>query len=661
MKVVKRMQNKKLSVIIAVYNTEQYIKKCLDSLLHQTYQNIELVVVNDGSTDSSLTILNEYATRYDKLILINNEKNRGLSYSRNIGLEKATGFYIGYIDSDDYVEEHYYENMIQKMETEQADMAITDIKVVYEDASMPDYITKGCEGKPTKLNFIYNGLAASACNKVFQKSLIAKYKFAEGKVNEDLAVILPAIVSAKKIVYVPDNFYYYIQRNGSIQNSGFSNKRFDIFYGVDLTLERIKGCKNYQEIADAIIYMQLITLLIYVIPKEKNLIKRYKILHKYSQLASKYHINQNQYFIAFLNEQGKKKSIYYKMLIQLNCMHMNFFSNCLILLYDIARYLLKPKDFKTDICLQDLKKLAYHQSRKKEKVSITAIIPNYNYKRFLYQRLYSILYQTEKVSELVILDDDSTDGSRELIDEVIKALDGIIPIQKCYNNKNSGSPFKQWEKGMHLSKSQYVWIAEADDYCSKHMLKKLVKPILQEDGIVISYADTAFIDIAGNKLIASIVPEIDIQKTGHWNRNYINDGKEEFKRYTYLNCTIANVSSALIKKDDYKKEFATAGQYHQAGDWVFYANIMQKGKIAYTAQPLNWYRIHGDNVTSTTRKEKHMEEIQKIHQFYNEMYELDVIQKEQIRKRYAFLEKAWKLEVKNEKNNKKNNTLFHSK
>lgn len=651
------MKKPKISVIIAVYNTEIYISKCLDSLLNQTYENIELVIVNDCSTDNSLKILKKYSKNNSNIILIDNKENRGLSYSRNVGLENSTGEYIGYIDSDDYVDSTYYENLMKSIQKEKADMAIADMKIVYEDASYPAHVTKGCDGELTKLNFIKNGLAASACNKLFKREIISKYKFSEGKVNEDLAVILPAIVSAEKIAYVPDTYYYYVQRGGSIQNSGFSDKRFDIFYGVDLTLERIKGCRNYSKISQAIIFEQLINLFLYVIPKEKNIKRRYHILKKYQQLSSKYNIKKNIYLQDFLEKQGKKHAIYYKIIVTLNCNGLCFLTNVFISMYDIARRILKPKGIKLDASMQDLKKMALKQSLKKEKVSISVVVPNYNYKKFMYQRLYSILYQTEKISEIIILDDCSSDGSRELIDEIVDELSDLISIKKVYNESNSGSAFKQWEKGFSLATSDYVWIAEADDYCSKNLLSNLVKPILKQDNIVISYSDTAFIDTYGNLLIKTIKPEIDIMKTGHWDKSYTIDGKEEFKNYSYLNCTIANVSSALIKKDNYSDLFKISGKYKQAGDWLFYVNVMQKGKVSYNAKVLNYYRVHGNNVTSVTKKENHLKEIMLIHEYFNKTYGLNSIQNKRINDRYKFLKKVWNLEENNEKISKKNNTL----
>ena len=637
------MKEPKLSVIIAVYNTEKYVGKCLDSLFNQTYSNIELVVINDCSTDSSLKILKKYAKKYSNMILIDNKENRGLSYSRNVGLENATGEYIGYIDSDDYVDSDYYEKLMKAIIKEKSDIAIADMKIVYEDGSFPDHVTKGCDGDLTKLNVVKNGLAASACNKVFKKDIISKYPFSEGKLNEDLAVILPAIISANKISYVEKTYYYYVQRGGSIQNSRFSDRRFDIFYGVELTLKRIKGCKDYNKISQAIIYEQLIVLLIYVIPKEKNIIRRYQILKKFNQLASKYNIRQNIYFWQFLEQQGRKHAIYYKIIFKLNCNHFYFLTDLFMLMYDAARAILKPKGIKINANIDDLKKLAYRQNKLPQKVSVSAVIPNYNYKRFLYQRLYSILSQGIKLKEIIILDDCSTDGSKEEIDKIVEELKDIIPIKSVYNETNSGSAFKQWQKGFELAQGDYVWIAEADDYCSKKLLTKLTKPIIKNPDIIISYANTAFIDTVGNIMIKSIIPQIDIMQTGHWDNDYINDGKDEFNNYTYLNCTIANVSSTIIKNNNYQKYFKMSGKYKQCGDWLLYANIMQLGKVAYTKDVLNFYRVHGDNVSSVTKKEAHIKEMKQIHEYYDKTYGLNKTQKKEIQKRYKFLEKAWNL------------------
>lgn len=635
--------NKKISIIVAVYNTEKYLKKCLNSLLNQTYQNLEIIVVEDCSTDNSKEVLKKYSHN-DKVKLIYNKKNSGLSYSRNVGLENATGDFIGYIDSDDYVDLDYYKKLMQSIIDSKAEIAICDIKVVDEETNM-EVISRCCNSDEFSVyNVVNNGLAASACNKLFKKELISKYKFAEGKVNEDIAVVIPTLVNAKKITYA-NTYYYYVQRGGSIQNSGFSDKKFDIFYGVKTTLERIKENKDYESLKDAIVFNQLIVLLLYVIPKEKNWKCRKEILKKYNELANEYQIRQNHNFWIFLQNCGKKHQIYYKMLFKFNCEGHYFISNTLISLYDLLSIILKPKKvIKEKIDMDDLILLAKNQKElPNEDIKISVIVPNYNYAKFMYQRIYSILRQNYKLYELIILDDCSKDNSKEIIDDICNNLKDFINIKSVYNTTNSGSAFKQWKKGMKLAKGDYVWIAEADDYCETKLLKTLVKPIRKDKNVMISYSDTAFIDTFGNIILKSIKPEIDIQKSGHWNKSYINNGLDEIKNYSYLNCTIANVSSAIIKNGDYEEYLTMSGEFKQAGDWLFYVNLISNGDIAYSNKILNYYRVHGNNVSSTMNHQKHIDEINKIYKYYIDKFGLEESHKKNMNKRIKFLKDAWHL------------------
>ena len=634
------MEKEKISVIVSVYNTEKYVKKCIDSILNQTYENIELVLVEDKSTDKSLDVLKEYKNN-SKVILIENKENKGLSYSRNIGLKKSTGKYIGYIDSDDYIESDYYEKLMNAIQKEQAEIAVCDMKLYYEKTKTFQ-ITRGCDGKE-KIDFINNGLAASACNKLFKREIMEQYPFAEGKVNEDIAVVIPALVKAKKVVYVPDVYYYYVQRENSIQNSHFSEKRFDIFIGVESTLNRIKNEKNYELYKDAIVFNQLIALFLYVLPKVENSQERKKYLKKFGELSKKYNIRQNRYYWHFLSTMNKKSKMYYKLLFKFECTGHYTLANDLISFLNFFQKNIKKKII-PKITEEKIIKEAKKNSQKKEMdFKISVVIPNYNYERYLEERLYSVLNQEIKISEILLLDDCSTDNSREKIDHLVEILKEYINIKKVYNQKNSGSAFKQWEKGFEMATGDYVWIAEADDFCDKKMLKTLVKLLMKDSNIRISYCDTAFIDGVGKLILPSIKSEIDIMKTGHWDHDFIADGKEEIKKYAFLNCTIANVSSALIKKDNYHEYFKLSGKFKQAGDWLFYVNVMQNGKIAYSSKTLNYYRVHGNNVSSVTKKDAHLKEIKKIHAYFDEQFKLTKFQKKEIQKRYAFLEKVWNL------------------
>ena len=149
----------------------------------------------------------------------------------------------------------------------------------------------------------------------------------------------------------------------------------------------------------------------------------------------------------------------------------------------------------------------------------------------------------------------------------------------------------------------------------------------------------------------TIKPEIDIRKTGHWDSNFVDNGLEEIENYTFLNCIIANVSSCLIKKENYDDIFEKIIEYKQAGDWLFYINVMKRGKIAFCNKPLNYYRLHGNNVTSVTKKQKHFDEIVKIHEEVRDIIKMTDWHENEINKRYDFLKRVWELEEKNNEEN----------
>ena len=162
--------------------------------------------------------------------------------------------------------------------------------------------------------------------------------------------------------------------------------------------------------------------------------------------------------------------------------------------------------------------------------------------------------------------------------------------------------------------------------------------------VILSYSDTAFINADGNIFMKTIKNEIDIMKTGHFDNSFVNDGKEEIRNYAFLNCTIANVSSVVFKNNDYSDYFKMSGEFKQAGDWLFYINVMSNGKIAYSSKALNYYRLHGSNVTSTTKKQAHFDEIKRIHDYMRKNYKITKEHEKYIEERYLFLKKVWNLE-----------------
>ena len=648
--------NKLISIIIPCYNIENYIEKCIESIENQTYKDIEIIAVDDCSKDGTIVKLKELQERYSNLQVYQNDKNRGAAYSRNFAMKKAKGEYIGFVDSDDYITDEYYEKLMETAEKEKADLVATDIEIVYENNSNAPILSRACLGEVTKFNLVNNGLAASPCNKIIKKELIEKYPFLEGKINEDVASILPAIVKAKKVAYVQGIKYFYVQRNNSVQNEEVTTKRLEMFDSINTCFERIKDDKDFKKYQSAILYQQVLLLYMVIIPKQKDYEKRQELLDIFMEKQEKYNLYKNKHIKHFIKEQPKKERRFYKDMAKCLKRKETTIANEIIenkdkmnktkeKMKDVIRKLTKRTVIRRYIEVEDLEKLAKKQSRKQQgDIKISVVIPNYNYENFLLPRIYSILNQTEKIHELIILDDCSKDNSRKLIDEIVEKIAPHIKVQKVYNQENSGCAFKQWKKGFALATGDYVWIAEADDCCDKTLLKNIIKPIKQDKNIYISYADTAFINAWDKIILPTIKPEIDIRKTNHWESDFVDNGLEEIKNYTFLNCIIANVSSCIIKKDNYDDIFEKIIEYKQAGDWLFYVSVMKKGDIAFCNKPLNYYRLHGNNVTSVTKKQKHFDEIVRIHGEIRNMIEMTPWHEDEIKKRYDFLKRVWDLE-----------------
>lgn len=637
---------KEISIIIPCYNTQEYIEKCLDSIVGQLAGfNYEIILIDDCSKDNTAKIIEDYTANHEhNIVFIKNEKNLGAGASRNKAVKAAKYDYISFIDSDDYISDNFYSEMYRVAIEKNADMVACDIVCV--DAETDEHIN--CDafaGKETAYSLISTGLAASPCNKLIKREYLLKYPFAEGMMNEDVASILAIAANCERVAYAESVKYYYIQRKGSVQNSLLSDRRLDIIRAVDIFSERIKGTPDYEKILDMVVFNQIICFALYVPAKECGLFSHIGFLRKFSKLSKKYDLQSNKNYLKLLSVSPKKQKLFFKYYMQFLCGGPVLFASALsdaayfYKKYSNTRYVIKKKIERADVI-----KAAAYNSKIQSKVTVTAAIPNYNYADFLYERLYSILYQNYKINELIILDDCSTDNSRELIDGIVPELSKYINVKKIYNTENSGSPFKQWKRALETAQSEYIWIAEADDFCDKKMLGSIMAPIEKDRDIVVSYADTAFINKSGKIMVKTIKPEIDLMKTGHWNRDFVNDGKEEIRNYAFLNCTIANVSSAIFKKDDYSDIFSELGNYRQVGDYYFYLSVMERGKVAFKNKPLNYYRVHGTNVTSTTKKRLHFEELKRVHSLLDRKYRFTDKQKEEINKRYQLLKDVWKLE-----------------
>lgn len=225
------MQNKKVSIIIPVYNTAGYLERCLESAVSQTYQNMEIICVDDGSTDGSEKIVDAFAKKDSRIIAIH-QKNRGESNARNNGLRIATGDYIGFMDCDDWIEPDMYECLVKALEDENADMAIAGFYRDFEDIDKPRITVqnekavdpKVFEGKQL-LRYLYERDAyrtfAYIWDKLYRREVI--YNAPDGmilfdesmKLGGDVLYLAQCALNTKRAVYLDRTFYHYLQRDSS--------------------------------------------------------------------------------------------------------------------------------------------------------------------------------------------------------------------------------------------------------------------------------------------------------------------------------------------------------------------------------------------------------------------------------------------------------------
>ncbi len=240
----------KVSVIVPVYNVEKYLIKSLDSLVNQTLEDIEIIVVNDGSTDNSKKIIEVYKEKYQDKIKYLEKPNGGLSDARNFGIPHATGEYIAFLDSDDYVELDTYEKMYNKAKEENADMVECDFIWEYPNKTKIDTGTI-YTNKKEMLTYA----RVVAWNKLIKRDLLEKYKikFPKGLRYEDVEFFYKMVPYYNKVSFVKEPLIHYIQRESSI--SKVQNERTkEIFEVLDNVIEYYKNKNLYNEYKDELEY-----------------------------------------------------------------------------------------------------------------------------------------------------------------------------------------------------------------------------------------------------------------------------------------------------------------------------------------------------------------------------------------------------------------------
>jgi glycosyltransferase involved in cell wall biosynthesis len=235
--------NKTISVIVPIFNVETYLHKCIDSILMQSYHNLEIILVNDGSPDNCGKICDEYATK-DERIKIIHKKNGGLSDARNAGIRIATGDYVSFVDSDDWLDANTYELIMNKVTQNDADIGEFNINFVYDNEIRLKSINTDKEIYNTEdamKELIHaKTFQTTVWNKIYRRDCIAGIEFPFGKTNEDEFWTYQIFSRAEKIVFLNKALYFYRQRSTSIMGN-YSLKRLD---GVEGMYNRMCFIKN---------------------------------------------------------------------------------------------------------------------------------------------------------------------------------------------------------------------------------------------------------------------------------------------------------------------------------------------------------------------------------------------------------------------------------
>lgn len=506
------MSNVKVSVIIPVYNTEQYLAESLESALKQTLDGIEIIVVDDGSSDSSGKIADAYAASYENVSVIHQE-NQNLGGARNTGLSAATGKYIQYLDSDDFLRPEALEHLFNLAESKEVDVVALDAVSFCEDkfdaAVINDYtrdkigidsekVWKGKEFWNTfyKQGGVFNNAYLLFCRKDFLDN--HKISFAKGVYYEDNEHGLKIHLLAKRLVYLPEQLYVRRYRTGSIITSpcNMTHLLSQITSVKKIWTNVFSFCEQQDDTECVSIYLAS------NIRKIKNVWERTEVVD-YPRLAAKLEdlfafVEQNRSAVEKVT-----KGIVFKSMLEL------------------ADYVLSVKE-KFGISMQSFQNLdrlkrlfGYLEKRAEVKqyreIWVSIVIPVYNAELYLEECLESILEQSFPNLEILLIDDGSTDGTADICRRFV-FLDERI---KYFHKSNGGSTSAR-KLGIQNATGKYIMFIDADDYIKPDMISYMVDIAENNEADIVT--DTFITDVnqqdypQGGKLEEGVYRGEDLKK-----------------------------------------------------------------------------------------------------------------------------------------------------
>lgn len=290
----------KVSVIIPVYNVEQYVEKSIESVLNQSMKDIEIILVDDGSTDRSGEICDRYEKKDERIVVIH-KKNGGLSSARNVGVKAAEGDYIGFIDSDDFVEPLMYETLYRMAERDSADVAICGVYDVYKNGKVAqcDSREKFVCNQEEMFGHILLGekISGTVCNKLIRKEIAKILEFPIGRLFEDVFYSALLVQKIKKASVTTEPMYHYVHRSDSITTCGYRKKDMDVIEAFEIDKQLVAShfpkLINKAEFALNSAYLRVLDKML--LTKGYRKFPEYKMVKQYLKEHSK-EIVSSQYF-----------------------------------------------------------------------------------------------------------------------------------------------------------------------------------------------------------------------------------------------------------------------------------------------------------------------------------------------------------------------------
>lgn len=326
----------KVSVLIPCYNTEEYLSRCLDSVISQTYKNLEIVLLDDGSTDNSLNIMKEYQAKDDRITIISRE-NRGIATSRNELIEKSTGEYASFVDSDDYISNDYISSMMEAIEKSNSDIALCGVKKVYDNTTNERITTETIHVsdriETLKAMISVRDYYDYPVAKLYNRKCIQNVRFPDGRIYEDTATLFKIYNNIDRAVILDKECYFYlIGREGSITTKKYTKKNLNDNYlaihdRYEFILEKVPEIKN--EICLCYINNAIVLVQRALLTNDNEIMNSEIVKKVYGEIKQIYPLVKDCSFINEYIERDRMGSLFFILndINDLHCQFLKFVNN----------------------------------------------------------------------------------------------------------------------------------------------------------------------------------------------------------------------------------------------------------------------------------------------------------------------------------------------